>query len=549
MDGGALSARGAEICSLVGHTFGKKQNLDNFWQELAEQFYPERADFTETRTLGEDFASRLYSSEPLLARRDFGNYIGAALRPKGRVWFKPRARRDEIDEIPEVQKYLENRGLSFFNRLKDWRSRFVQTAVAADHDYVTFGNSVTSFEERADRSGLKFRTWHLRDCAWLTDYDGEVNTLFRKAKPEARNVVANEKSKGWSIHPKVREKIAKNPTDSLPIYHCLMPADFYDPSRKWQHPFVSVYIDIDNKWVMSEKAVPVFNYNVSRWFTIDSSPYAFSPAALCALPDSRTLQSMTWSIVEAGEKAVEPPMVAVEEVVQGGVDLRAGAVTWIDKRYDERTGDAIRTIDLGGNPQFGEVLREGIKGNLKDAWYLSRLFLPQEGPQMTAQEVQRRHEEWLRVAQPIIEPAEPERNGMLLDGAMALEMHIGLWGRKEDMPKALSAAEVDFAYDNPLEDARKVAATNSFRAVVETVGMGAQVFGPELAANIDSNKAFRQAIIGVAPPDWLKDEGQVKEEVDAAKQAAMVNEAAQQAAGLAQVDSEVQLKQAQAQAA
>lgn len=43
MDGGALGARGQEICSLAGQTFGRKESLDNFWQDLAEQFYPERA--------------------------------------------------------------------------------------------------------------------------------------------------------------------------------------------------------------------------------------------------------------------------------------------------------------------------------------------------------------------------------------------------------------------------------------------------------------------------------------------------------------------------
>ena len=543
-----LSRSGVLICQQIAAAFSCRGSLLDFWQECAENFYPERANFTVKRTLGESFASNLYESSPVIARRDFANNLGASIRPLGRVWFKPRARDDFINERSEVQAYLEKRGLATLSRLKDRRSQFIRAATAGDHDYSTFGNSVTSVEPWPDRSGMRYRTWHLRDCAWRDNYEGETDTMFRKIKVSVRHLCRQGDTQGWDIHPKVKERLEKDPEGDVEAYHVLMPWWDYNPNMPRKNrklEFVSAYVDMSNKWIMLEKQQSMFNYAVSRWFTIDSSPYAFSPAAICAIPDSRTLQVMTWSIMEAGEKAVEPPMVAVEEVVQGGVDLRAGAVTWIDKRYDERTGEAIRAIEMGGSPQFGEVLRDAIQGNLQSAWYLNKLFLPESGPQMTAEEVMRRHEEWLRIAQPIVEPAEVERNSKLLEITMQMEMEMGLWGPLDLMPKELRGRDVDFAYDNPLNDARKQSASNSYKALMAIAAQSVEVYqSPAILNNLDKNKAFREAVIGVAPPDWLVPEDEATEAVQGEEEAETASAAAGEVAALA--PAAAQLQQAQA---
>ena len=44
--------------------FGKKSPLQSLWQEIAENFYPERADFTLRRSIGTDFAANLMTSYP-----------------------------------------------------------------------------------------------------------------------------------------------------------------------------------------------------------------------------------------------------------------------------------------------------------------------------------------------------------------------------------------------------------------------------------------------------------------------------------------------------
>ena len=43
----------------------QRDNLLSLWQRLSEHFYPERADFTTTRSMGEEFASHLMTGWPV----------------------------------------------------------------------------------------------------------------------------------------------------------------------------------------------------------------------------------------------------------------------------------------------------------------------------------------------------------------------------------------------------------------------------------------------------------------------------------------------------
>lgn len=529
-----LLASGLSVCEQIGSAFGDRGNLMSFWQETADNFYPERAIFETVKTMGEDYASMLYASEPILYRRDFGNYIGSALRPWGRQWFKIRARDPRLNKRQSVQEYLETRSQMQMALLMDRKSQFSNSVRMGDHDWAAFGNAVESVEVRRDGLGLRFRNWHLKDCAWRENYDGEVDTFYRRIGTTVRNLCQQE-AKGWSIPPKVKEKLEKNPNDKVEIFHVLMPMIDYDPKYKGTSKFVSLYIDQGNKWEISRKPEKVFNYAVSRWLRPSDSPYAVSPCVATALPDARSIQTMTWSVMEAGEKAVEPPMVAMSEAVLSGVDIRAGMVTWVDQAYDERTGEAVRKLDIGGDPQFGEALRQTIAGNIKEAFYLSQLFLPQGNPQMTAEEIMRRHEEFLRVAQPVIEPAESERNGNLLDVSVEMAMAAGLWGDPEDVPDELKGRDVDYTYDNPIQDAQKQSLTNAFNASMIVVKQTKELLDPGVVKHFDQTTAFREAIAGVAPPSWLVDpaEAEVMEEEE--NQAAT----ATQALGEAGVVSEI----------
>lgn len=534
----ALGENDSRVLQLADAAFGKKSSLMTFWQAVAENHYPERADFTRTMNYNEDMTSMLYSSEPILFRREFGNFIGAALRPKGRDWFGCQLEdaRLRSKKIPRVEQTLLQTRDTIRGLMYNRKSGYTRAMTTADHDYVTFGNAVGSVEPRPTLDGLRYRTWHLRDCAWLENFDGEVDTMFRKFKVTAQNLVAEGRKRGWEVSQKVTDVITKTPNKEFECMHVQMPLVNYDATRKSRMDWVSIYLDVTNKERLALKEVPEFNYFVDRWFLLDGSQYAISPCVVCSLPDSRTLQVMTWSVMEAGEKAVEPPLVARGgTAIIGGIDIRAAGVTWVDKNFDERNGEVIRALEMGGQPQFGELLREGIRQNLNAAWFLNKLNMPQTYDK-TAYEAQRLHEEFLRAAQPIMEPAEAERNGNHLELTMNIALRLGLLGGPKDLPKELRGRDVGFIYDNPLEDARKQAATFAYKGAAEINAIAAQT-NPEVLKNFDANTAYRDAIGGVAPPNWLKDPDEANEEVEEAKDEQTDNKAIADVAALSQLEA------------
>ena len=78
--------------------FGKRGNLLTLWQDIAENFYPERADFTTVRNVGDELARNLMTSYPVIARRDLGNAFSAMLRPSAKDWFKISTNRPDKED-------------------------------------------------------------------------------------------------------------------------------------------------------------------------------------------------------------------------------------------------------------------------------------------------------------------------------------------------------------------------------------------------------------------------------------------------------------------
>ncbi len=496
--------------------FSAKGDLNTFWQGVADLHMPEQADFTQQRD-DDDFASELYDSTPVQFRRDFGNWIGAVLRPKGREWFRGRIRDDATNDKMDVKQFLQAQDKQHRNLLYDDQSGFIQQMSKADHDYVTFGNSVTFIDKRMDGSGFVFRTLHLRDCAWMDNQDGQVDTMFRRSKMAVKHIIENQKKRGWKVGPKIMAMAEKEPNRKLTVAHVQMPCDHWHmgDKPKTKYEFVDAYFCPELEELFAETEIPVFQFQVSRWFRLSGSPYAISPATVVSQPDARTLQSMAWSIMQAGENAVEPPLIATSEAVISPVNLFPSGVTWVDKAYDERMGAAIRPVEMGKMPDVGVALHQALRQQLGDTWYLNKLFLPEFNHEMTASEVERRWEQYLRISQPIIEPAEPERNGKMLQITHQLAWRSG-W-MKMEMPEDLQGTQIEWTYDNPIEDARQKALLMTFQQTMETTMQAAQV-DPKIAVQFDLKTAYRQTVAALAPAKWLLEED--SEELAEAEQAA-----------------------------
>lgn len=529
-----------QLWDLGSTTFDKKSSLNLLHQEIATHFYPERAIFTVTRSLGEDFAGNLYTSYPLLCRRDLGNQFASMLRPTAKPWFHMQ-RRYQKTEKTEVRRVLESFEEAQRRAMYDPIAQFTRATKEGDHDFAAFGQCALSVEvNHQSRVGshLLYRCWHLKDMAWQENEAGKVESKFRKWKTSLHTLRRTFKA----LPQQLESRHTLKPFDEHEVVHMVVPAEMYDEKTKL--PYWGIWYDPANDFILDKAPLWTGYYVIPRWQTVSGSQYAYSPATVAALPDARLIQAMTLTLLEASEKAANPPIVATQDAVRSDLGLYAGGVTWIDSEYDERLGDALRPLsqDFRGM-QYGPQMNADVRALIREAFYLNKLAMPQHGPEMTAYEVGQRVQEYIRNAMPIFEPMEAEYNAAMCEDTFELLWRNGAFGDPRNWPRDLLNSEIEFRFESPLHDAIEQQKGHKLMEV-KTMLADAAAIEPTAIGLIDFQKALRDAMEGIqVPAEWMRSEDEMAKFTAAQEQAA----AAQQMLGSMEQASNVAKNLAQAQ--
>ena len=515
--------------------YAERKSITTLWQELAENFYPQRADFTINRYIGEEFAEHLYSSYPIIVHRDLSNAFAAMLRPRAKDWFEISVDA-EMAIGAQSKKWLQWASKIQRKAMYDRKAQFIRATMEGDADFALTGQCCISREINYDtaKPHLLYRTWHLRDVAWSEKADGAIGEIYVKWKPTVKQL---KEQKGIKLHHEI-EKIRT--TDNLRKVDCMrliVSTDIYtgQTNQGAGYPWMNVYLDVQNMHIMNEYPVFSHGFTLPRWQTVSGSQYAYSPAAVAGLPDARLLQAMSLTLLEAGEMSVRPPMIATTEAVRGDVQLFSGGITWADHDYDERRGEVLRplTQDRAGLPRGYEV-RDHQMAMLAEAFYINKLTLPPPEGDMTAFETGQRVEEYVRAALPLFEPMEHEYNGQICEDTFDGLLRAGAFGSLQDMPRELQGEEVHFKFISPLHDAieRKEAAT--FYESADLIER-AMALDPAAGARMDTGSALKAALEGIGvEARHLRSEDQIKAILASNAEAAQAEEAVELAKGGAQ---------------
>ena len=492
--------------------FSKKAPLNSLHQDVAQHFYPERANFTVQRSIGTDFAADLMTSYPVLCRRGLGNNFGTMLRPTARPWFHTGIRHEQVrdNETRQVlQAFEETQRRAMYDPL----SKFTRATKEGDHDFAAFGQCAISLEVAEPRrrdvgQHLLYRCWHLRDMAWQENEQGDIGPRFRKWKTTAQTLCRTFDEK--KLHKDIQKANAEKPFDEFTFMHMVVESDMYDD--KTSRPWWGIWYDCDHDELVRADPLWTGFYRIPRWQTVSGSQYSYSPATVAALPDARLIQAMTFTLLEAGEKATSPPMIATVDAVRSDLALYANGVTWVDPEYDERAGEALRPIaqDFRGF-QFGVQMNVDARAMINAAFYLDKLTMPTRGPEMTAYEVAQRVQQYIRDALPIFEPMEAEYNAGICEDTFELLWRTGAFGSPLDWPKSLRGADIAFTFESPLHDAIEEQKGQIFIQGQQLIA-AAQPLDPSVALVADAKVALRGALNAIGyPAAWMRNEGDVEQ--------------------------------------
>lgn len=508
-----------KLYELAENLFSKVGPLRSLQQEIADQFYPERADFTIRRHLGVDFASNLTTSYTVLCRRDLGDQIGVMLRPTQKAWFHMVPRDIKIEDNTSKRWLQWAEGVQR-RAMYDREALFTRATKEGDHDYAAFGQTVISAELDRFRSHLLYRCWHLRDVVWRENQDGKIDFVARRWKMALVDVIAFF-PKG-DLDPRIHTRALTEPYAEITIMHIVCTDELWDGNAKGK-PRVSIYYDTEYKRAIEETAIWGKIYIIPRWGTVSGSQYGSSPATVAALPEGRLLQAMVLTVLEAGEKAVNPPLIATKDVVKSDMQQFPGGVTWVDAEYDERLGEALRAmnIDVKGLPISLEMVKDS-RAVLQQCFFLNKLraFNPTTDPTMTAFQAGQIVQEYIRGALPLFEPMELDYNGGICEETFDILYRNGGFGSPMDVPQPIKNIEIDFRFESPLHDAIEQQKGTKFLEFAQIVAQAVQL-DPACAHIPDAPGILRDVADGIrVPAKWLRTEAEVERDRQLAAQEA-----------------------------
>lgn len=497
----------------------EKTSLNSLHQEIADHFFPERADFTRVRYLGADFASNLMSSYPPMMRRELGNAFSSVLRPVELEWFETTVEDDEkLDRA--AKEWLEQATRTQRRAMYDRATNMVRATKEGDHDWAAFGQCVISVDFDPRSVAMLYRSWHLRDCAWTERYNGQIGEIHINWSPkvyELRDWFGSE-----SLHENVRRCLDKEPNKRIQCRKVVIPADdFHMPGDRWAHDWVLVYLDIENKHVLQEMSIRTKGHVIPRWQTVSGSQYAYSPATVLGLPDARLIQSMTLTLLEAGEMAVHPPYLISGDHIREDLANFAGGMTYVDGEYDKRKMDVVRRLNEGKSDlPFGMDFAQDIRGMLMAAFYLNKLGLPPGERERTAYETRELIKEYIRTARPLFEPAEYEYNHGLCEATFEELMPRGAFGSLADIPDQLRGRDIRFKFESPLHESVERQKGVTFLESAQLLKTALELDQSSIHV-YDVRKDLRNALQGIkTSANAIRDEDEIRElaEQDAQRQ-------------------------------
>ncbi len=500
---------------------------ESHWQELAQAMHPRRADFTQVRQPGERRHETQYDGTPIQARRELAAAIGGLLMPKGERWVTLRAADEALNDRTEVKRWLRAAEDRLFAALYDPRANFMAAHGEVDDDLVTFGTAALFIGEGQRLDHLVFRALHLRQTLIAPDHDGRIDTVFLDEMLTARQ--AAQRFGREALGAKTREALdgrrGADPDARFEFVQAVLPRHERDPrsARATDLPFANVVIDVASDHLVLEDGFHEFPLAVPRWDTASGEIYGRSPG-MVALPDANTLNQMGKTLLKAGQKAVDPPLLVASDSVKGTLHQQPGRATYFDADAARALGRIpVMPLQTGANLPLGREMQRDVREMVWGAFFRNVLRLPADGPQMTATEITQRRREFIQTIGPVFGRLEPAYPAVIVTRAFGILFRAGLLPSAP--PVLVEGGGIRFRYASPIE---------KLRAEIDALGVSQWLSDlapiaavePAILDNVDTDAAakFFAEARGV-PPELLR-ASEARGEIRAARTQGVVEEQA-----------------------
>lgn len=460
------------------------------WSDLSDMVAPRRSRFfVDDVNKGDHRNQHIIDSTATMALRTLRSGMVAGVTSPARPWFKLGLGFSFEKPSTAVQDWLATSTKMMSNVFL--RSNLYNVLPILFGDIGTFATGCMYMEEDFD-SVVRFYSFPIGSYKIANDSKLNVQVFFREFEMTVRQII-EKFGKGedgkidWSnISGTVKSMYeAQTYEKRIQIAHCIKPNDDYDPNKlesKYKK-YISVYYERgagnatttsfgsnstgnDGKF-LSERGYDYFPVLAPRWETTGEDVYGTNCPAWVALGDIKQLQFGEKKVAQAVEKMINPPMVGATSLKQQNASIIAGDITYVDDVQGQRGFRPAHEVNFNIAPM--EAKQEQIRQRIKRAFFedLFLMLATSDRREITAREIDERHEEKLLALGPVLEQLNQDLLDPLIDNTFHLMEKQGLI---PEPPPEIQGQEIKIEYISVMAQAQKLADVGKLEQFTGFVG-------------------------------------------------------------------------------
>ena len=509
------------------------------WEELSDYILPRRGRFlTSKRNDGSKKNSKIIDSTGSMAVRTLSAGMMSGITSPARPWFRLATPEAALMEQSEVKQWL----YSVEKKMRDIfsRSNLYNSLQTVYEELAVFGTGAMLISEDFD-DVIRCYPFTVGEYGLAQSHRLQIDTFYREFQLSVAQIVEQFGIENCSDP--VQSMYKTGQLDKwVEVMHIIEPntARQYNMKDNQNMPYHSCYVEkaSKNERKLSDKGFEEFPVLAPRWHVTGVDIYGRSPG-MDVLGDVKALQIEQKRKAQGIDKMVNPPLQAPSSLRGQSATVLPGGVTYVDTMQGTQ-GGFRPTYEV--NPRLGELQQDigETQYRIRQGFYsdLFQMMTQSDRRQITAREIDERHEEKLLMLGPVLERLHTELLNPLIDRT------FNIMARNDLLPPApeeLGGVTLKVEYISVMAQAQKAIGTGAIERLAGFVGNMAAA-KPEVLDKFDADQSVDEyaEMLGVPPKIVVPDDivQQIREERAAQVQQQQMMEQVNQGAQAAKVMSD-----------
>lgn len=442
---------------MVIEAFNRVKTLRTTWdtnlQDLKELVRCDTGNFNRSGTPGDRRHDNVFDGTAVDACEEFASGVHAYLSSPTERWFElgiASIKKEVLLKDEEATRWLDVVSDIIYDAFSDTRSNFNTTLHETYLDLGAFGTGVVNVEWNDEDKHVIFRNDSLAEFFFEENAKGKIDAIWQYFEMTGQQICDEFEEDGLMGSTDLYRDccIPSNRNTKYKMVRMVAPRNTYSMEMmpSMNKPWCSIVVSEKFLSVCRNKGYDSFPYAVSRWVKIGGEVYGRSPAMKC-LPDIMSLQTMERTLLKAGQKAVDPPMIFPDDGFLEPLSTAPGSIM-----YKEVGAEKAEALEFKGNLNFGieqcTQKREYIRKCFHSEWF--KRF--KKNREQSATEVLDDRDEMLRMLAPMLGRQQSELLGPIIQRVYTL-MHLR--GYFPQAPASLQKQRLVITYISPAARAQQ----------------------------------------------------------------------------------------------